>query len=31
MVIAAAAYLGDIRLIDNVIIEEDATDAQNDG
>jgi len=31
MVIAAAAYLGDTRLIDNIKIEEDATDAQNDG
>jgi len=31
MVIAVAAYLGDIRLIDNIRIEEDATDAQNDG
>ncbi len=31
MVIAAAAYLGGTRLIDNIRIEEDATDAQNDG
>ncbi len=31
MVIAAAAYLGDTRLIDNIRIEEDATDAENDG
>ena len=31
MVIAAAAYLGDTRLIDNIKIEEDATDAENDG
>lgn len=31
MVVAAAAYLGDTRLIDNIKIEEDATDAQNDG
>ncbi|MCK4324415.1 MAG: pantoate--beta-alanine ligase, partial [Armatimonadetes bacterium] len=31
MVIAAAVYLGDTRLIDNIKIEEDATNAENDG
>jgi len=31
MVIAAAAYLGDTRLIDNIKIEEDATNVENDG
>ncbi len=31
MVIAAAAYLGDTRLIDNIRIEEDAINAENDG
>lgn len=30
MVIAAAAYLGDTRLIDNIIIEEGSNDAQSD-
>ncbi len=31
MVVAAAAYLGDTRLIDNIKIEEDAINAENDG
>ncbi len=31
MVITAAAYLGDTRLIDNIKIEEDAINAENDG
>ncbi len=31
MVIAAAVYLGDTRLIDNIIIKEDVIDAENDG